>query len=284
MSIQNPWSELRTLITDAIKDKLNLDVKLEEPDKEEFGDFAFACFGLAKQFQRAPNEIAAELVGKINIIGIHTKAIGPYVNFYVDWTVWADKILKSVDTKYGLFSKLNKTVVIDFSSPNPAHPFHMGTVRSTITGESVSRILESQGYSVKRVCYINDLGRQAAVALLGYMTYAKGKQPSGKADMWLGKIYFKAHAASEGSPTMQERIEQTLRECEKGTKGYADLSKRVFDWCISGFKQNWNTMGIKFDKIVFESQFIKRSKELVGKLKADGHTLESDGATVLNLE
>jgi arginyl-tRNA synthetase len=282
--MQNPWDELRALIVDTIKDKLGYNVHLEEPDKEGFGDFAFACFELAKSQQRNPAEIANEIVSKLEIVGIGVKAIGPYVNFYIDWTDWADKILGGIGTKYGFAKKMRKTAIVDFSSPNPAHPFHMGTVRSTVMGEALSRILESQGFSVKRLCYINDLGRQAAVALLGYLTYTKNKRPSGKADMWLGQLYFKTSAAVEGSPSMQERVEEILRECEKGTKGYADVGRKVVDWCISGFEQNWKLMGIKFDRLVFESQFVKRSKELAEKLREKGLTLESEGATVLNLE
>jgi len=282
--MQNPWSELRSLIIDTIKDKFGWTVQLEEPNKEGFGDFAFACFELAKTQQRNPAELGNEIASKLAILGINTKAIGPYVNFYVDWTDWADKVLAGIGAKYGFAKKLRKTAIVDFSSPNPAHPFHMGTVRSTILGETMSRILESQGFLVKRLCYVNDLGRQAAVALLGYLTYAKNKRPSGKADVWLGQLYFKTNAAVEGSPSMQERVEEILRECEKGTKGYSDVSKRVVNWCLSGFKQNWKLMGIEFDKFVFESQFIKRSKELVDALKEKGLTFESEGATVLNLE
>jgi len=282
--MQNPWDEIRALIADGIKDKLGLDARLEEPNREGFGDFAFACFEVAKAQQRNPVEIANEIASKLEIVGIDIKAVGPYVNFHIDWTDWAEKLLGSIGRKYGFVKKMRKTAVLDFSSPNPAHPFHMGTIRSTVIGEALSRILESQGFSVKRLCYINDLGRQAAITLLGYLTYAKGKRPTGKADIWLGELYFKTNAALEGSPTLQERVEQILRECENGTKGYADVGRRVVDWCLSGFKQNWKLMDVEFDNIVFESQFIKRSKEIVEKLKEKNLTFDSEGAIVLNLE
>ncbi|MEM7813319.1 MAG: arginine--tRNA ligase [Candidatus Aenigmatarchaeota archaeon] len=282
--MRNPWNELRELIIDEIKEEFGWTVQLEEPNRTGLGDWALACFDLAKAQGRNPAELAAEIAGKIEILGITTKAIGPYVNFYVDWKVWADKVLASAGPKYGWVRKLRKTAVVDFSSPNPAHSFHMGTVRSTILGDALSRILESQGWSVKRLCYINDLGRQAAVALLGYLTYEKGKRPRGKPDVWLGQLYFRASAAAENSPAMQERIEELLRECEKGTKGYADVSKRLVKWCLSGFQQSWKEMGVRFDKIIFESQFVKHSKELAEALREKGLTFESSGATVLNLE
>ena len=282
--MQNPWGELRELIIDDIKDEFGWSVQLEEPNRTGFGDWALACFDLAKTLGRNPVELAAEIASKLEILGITTKAIGPYVNFYVDWKVWADKVLGGVGAKYGWARKLRKTAVVDFSSPNPAHPFHMGTVRSTILGESLCRILDSQGWSVKRLCYINDLGRQAAVALFGYLTYEKGKKPRGKPDVWLGQLYFRANAAADSSPAMQERVEQILRECEKGTKGYADVGKRLVGWCLKGFQQTWKTMDVKFDKIIFESQFVKRSKALAAALKNKELTFESEGATVLNLE
>jgi len=282
--MQNPWEELRSLVTDEIKQRFGLDVHLEEPNKEGFGDWALACFELAKQRQKIPTELAKEIASKVEILGINAKPVGPYVNFYVDWAVWANKILVGIGPRYGQTKKTRKTAVVDLSSPNPAHPFHMGTVRSTLLGESLSRILENQGWDVKRLCYVNDLGKQAAIALLGYLTYANGKKPTGKPDVWLGQLYFKANEAVEGSPAMQERVEEILRECELGAKGFADVGRRVVDWCLGGFEQNWNMMGVKFDKLVYESQFVKRSKEVIEELKEKGITTESDGAVVLNLE
>jgi len=280
----NPWNELKALIIDEIKEEFGFDAKLEEPDKEGFGDWAFACFELAKSREKNPAELAKEIAEKIEIIGVNTKAAGPYVNFYINWAAWAEKVISGIGRKYGHIAKSGKTAVIDFSSPNPAHPFHMGTTRSTILGEAVSRILESQGTDVTRMCYINDLGRQAAVALFGYLTYEKGKKPNEKPDVWLGKLYFKMNEAMEGSPAMQERVEEVLRECEKGAKEYTDASKRLVGWCIEGFEQNWKLMGVKFDSMVYESQFVKRSKEVADDLKQKGLTFESDGAMVLNLE
>jgi len=157
--MHNPWLELRKEI--AKKLKVN-EGEIEEPDN--FGDLAYPCFSLAKKLKRNPDEIAKSFEKlKIKFIK-EIKAVGPYVNFYVDWGEFGNKLLKTVNKSYGK-NKSKKIAVIDLSSPNPAHSFHMGTTRSTLIGESLARILENQGFSVKRICYINDMGKQAATLL-----------------------------------------------------------------------------------------------------------------------
>lgn len=278
------WSDLRRHIEHALV-KLDIDTGLLEEGRPGFGDWALPCFLLTKQFKAQPQAIAADLAEKIKIKGLRTKALGPYLNFFVDWPALGQKLLAGVSEKYGRAPKTSKAAVIDLSSPNPAHPFHMGTTRSTIIGEALSRILAGQGWSVRRVCYINDMGRQAATLLLGYQMNFSGMAPDKKPDVWLGDIYFKTNqTVEEGDPTLTEKLEELLRAYEAGDKDVHALGKRVFGWCVAGFRENWRTLGITFDKIIWESQFVADSKEVVEKIKKAGLTSTSDGALVLNLE
>lgn len=258
--------------------------QLEEPTQPGLGDFAIACFEFAKERRQSPAAIAAELASKLKPEGFSVKAIGPYVNFYIDWPAWGEKILKMVDEKYGAVAKIGKSAVIDLSSPNPAHPFHMGTVRSTLVGEAVSRIIESQGWDVMRLCYINDLGRQLAAAMLAYQTFAKGKKPEGKPDVWLGKLYFRMAGQIEETPDLSRKVEEILSKCEKGEKESKALNRKVVDWCLEGFRENWKTMGIKFDMFVEESNFVKPAAEAIRALQEKHIVKDVEGALLLDLE
>lgn len=264
--------------------KLDIDTCLLEEGRPGFGDWALPCFMLTKQFKAQPQAIAANLAEKIHIKGVTTKALGPYLNFFVDWPSVGQKMLGCINERYGRLPKISKIAVIDFSSPNPAHPFHMGTTRSTIMGEALSRILESQGWSVKRFCYINDMGRQAAALMLGYQMNFSGLGPDKKPDVWLGDIYFKINQSIEEDPTLEEKLEEMLRAYETGDKDIRSLGKRIFGWCLNGFRENWRLLGIKFDKIMWESEFISESREIVESIKRAGLTSMSDGALVLKLE
>jgi arginyl-tRNA synthetase len=274
---QNPWSYLKEKIAKA------LEVDINEIEESEYGDFAYPCFSLAKKLKKNPNEIAKELSEKLKIESIDIKSIGPYLNFYVRWNEFGQKILEEINEKYG-FSKTNKTAVIDLSSPNPAHPFHMGTIRSTILGESLSRILESQGWDVKRFCYINDLGKQFSILLLGYQMFGNNKEPEGKPDAWLGDIYFKINEKISEDSSLEEKAGELLKKYEKGDKEIKKLAEKILKWCLDGFKEDWENLGIRFKDIFLESSSIKESHNIIENLKTKGLVFDSDGATVLKLE
>ncbi len=276
------WTGLRTQVASVLL-KLGIDSCLIEEGRTGFGDWAVPCFMLTKQFKAQPQAIANDLAAKIKIKGIKTKALGPYLNFFIDWSTVGNMLLSGINEKYGKAPKTNNIVVVDSSSPNPAHPFHMGTTRSTIIGETLSRILESQGCKVKRFCYVNDLGRQAATLLLGYKQLANN-EPDRKPDVWLGDIYFKTNQAVEQDSTLEEKLQELLRAYEAGDKDARALGKKVFGLCLSGFRENWKQLGIKFDSIIWESQFVDASKKIVGMIKDAGLTMVSDNALVLNLE
>ncbi|MEM5781786.1 MAG: arginine--tRNA ligase [Candidatus Aenigmatarchaeota archaeon] len=276
--MQNPWLYIKESIAKALEVSIN---EIEEP--LEYGDFAYPCFNLAKKLKKDPREIAKELAEKLKIDFVEIKPIGPYLNFYINWKDFGQKLLKEINKKYG-FNKVSKTAVIDFSSPNPAHPFHMGTIRSTILGEALSRILESQGWNVKRFCYINDLGKQASILLLGYEKFGKNKKPEGKPDVWLGKIYFKINQEIRKNPNLEAEAEEILKKYEKGDLKIKKTANKILNWCLEGFKENWKMLRIKFNDIFFESSSIKQSYKLVEDLKAKNLVFESNGALVLKLE
>ncbi|MEM5814505.1 MAG: arginine--tRNA ligase [Candidatus Aenigmatarchaeota archaeon] len=256
--------------------------EVEEPTQEGFGDFAYPCFNRAKAERKSPSKIAEDLSNAVKMEGIrHVRAIGPYVNFYIDWAKAGNELLKKIDGNYGK-ARANKTAVVDLSSPNPAHPFHMGTTRSTLLGEALCRILESQGWDVKRFCYINDLGKQAATLLVGYRTLADGKLPEGKPDVWLGKLYFEITRKAGAEPDFEQNILETINKLENRDEATVKLGKKVFGWCVDGFKQNWKLLGIKFDDVKWESDFIESSRKVVDE--AQNLLFESEGAKILDLE
>jgi arginyl-tRNA synthetase len=273
---------IRLSIAEALNCKPD---ELEEPSQEGFGDYAYPCFGPAKAQRMSPAEVAKNLAAETKAEGVReVKAIGPYVNFYIDWAKTGNGLLKSVDKNYGKAESNKKTAVVDLSSPNPAHPFHMGTTRSTLLGEALCRILESQGWKTKRFCYVNDLGKQAATLLVGYQMLADGKTPEGKPDVWLGKLYFDVNKKAGEQPAVEARVLETINKLEGRDAETTDLSKQVFGWCLDGFKENWALLGIRFNDIKWESDFIERSKRIIGEAAKRQLLFESEGAQILNLE
>jgi len=271
----------------------NVEDKFEVPPQPKFGDLSFPCFDLAKERKQPPHEIAQEIAEQVMLPDKsafnRVASVGGYVNFFVDWenvsTEQLKKVLKAGE-KFGSSSNFRgKTAVVDYSSPNPAHPIHVGSSRTTFIGESLCRILSSVGWRVKRICYINDLGKQVAKLLWGYVKFASGQKPDKKPDHWLLDIYVRANREIEASEAIQKEVEEILSKCEAGDKKTLPIVKKLVNWCIDGFKTTYDTIGIKFDEYLHESKFIENSKLYVRQMlrKEFAKKLE-DGAVLLELE
>lgn len=154
VDMKNPWLYLKKEIAKA----LEVDTKeIEEPDK--YGDLAYACFSLAKRLKKDPKEIAKELSKKIKIKFIEKiEAIGPYVNFYINWNEFGQELLKIINEKYGSCDE-KETVIMDVFQPNPFKPFHIGHIRNAVLGESIRRILEFCGKKTIAVSYMGNVVR-----------------------------------------------------------------------------------------------------------------------------
>src|SRR3989344_9345553 len=141
---------IREDIIDILKKELKADrIILEIPPNPQLGDYAFPCFGL----KRNPKEIANELSKKIKIKGLikEIKAVGPYLNFYIDKQKIAEKLIKDIINKKEKFGKgatKKERIMVEYVSPNTNKSLHLGHVRNGLLGTALSNILQSQGYNV----------------------------------------------------------------------------------------------------------------------------------------
>ena len=172
--------DFKIAIANCLKEKIE-DLTLEEivalievPPNKEMGDFAFPCFKLAKVFRKAPNMIAADLAENIEAKGAISKVmpLGGYVNFFVNKSQLAETVINDVLTKKEKYGHTDlgqdKAVVIDFSSPNIAKPFHIGHIRTTVIGNALYKIYDSQGYNVVRVNHLGDYGTQFGKLIVAF--------------------------------------------------------------------------------------------------------------------
>ena len=267
--------------------------QIETPANTEFGDLSFPCFSLAKEMKKNPNLISQEFAKKIKLkkkdLFSKVEAKGAYLNFYFNWNIVSVKLLKKIFTEKGNFgrSKINskKKALVEYSSPNPAHPIHVGSARSTFIGETVARVLEFTDYQTKRLIYINNLGRQVAVLLWGYLKFAKGSKPTKKPDHWVLDIYVKANKELEDNPSLSKEVDELLQKCESGDKNLLKELNKITKWVVDGFKETYKTLEIKFDEEIWEDSFIKDSRKIVDQLEKNKAVFKSDeGTWVVNLE
>ncbi len=267
--------------------------ELESPPREDFGDLSFPCFNLAKKMKRNPNEIALEIGTKIKIQKSSAfekiDVAGPYVNFFYDYSKLSSSLLKNILKSKGknLIPKImkSKKITIDFSSPNPAHPIHIGSARSTFIGESLSRIFEAAGSKVYRLNYVNDLGRQVAVLVYGLRKFSNGKIPKNATPSSMLDIYVNTNKMISENKDAEKEVEQIVRNAEGGDKKILAEIKIVVGWWEKEFQKIYEILGIKFDEFITESKFIGVSKKNIEKLLKQKNAFETDdGATVVDFK
>ncbi|MDU6247395.1 MAG: arginine--tRNA ligase, partial [Paeniclostridium sordellii] len=203
-------------VAKSLKEKIE-DLTLEEivglieiPPNSEMGDYAFPCFRLAKVFRKAPNMIAADLAQTIEANESISKVepAGGYVNFFVNKSQLAKNVINDVLTQgknYG-HSEIgkDKTVVIDFSSPNIAKPFHIGHIRTTVIGNALYKIYDSQGYNTVRVNHLGDYGTQFGKLIVAFKKWGSKEAVESNPIPELLKLYIKFHEEAEKHPEMED--------------------------------------------------------------------------------
>ena len=189
---------------------------VEEPSVEAYGDFSLPLFKIAKKYKVNPIKLASNIVenlsSKMPAYLIDVKNVSGYVNFYINYpeaTKLLFNVVRNLGEKYGYVPvDKPKRIVIEHTSANPVHPLHIGHGRNSVIGDTLARLLRKRGHIVQTRFYVNDLGRQVAVLLYGYINAGRPKPPENiKPDKWLGQLYAVTNTLIE--------IYELKREAEK---------------------------------------------------------------------
>ena len=270
---------------------------IEIPPKLELGDFAFPCFVLAKTLHKAPPMIAGELKDSPELVkgfngAVTVDAAGPYINFRIDRGVLAKTVVSEIISEGDQYGNRNigegKNVIIEFSSPNIAKPFHVGHAFTTILGNSLSNIYTRLGYNVIRFNHLGDYGTQFGKLITAYRLWGDEQAMKDNPIDELTRIYVKFHDECKVSPEAEKELEDTARDnfrkLEEGEEEEVALWKRFRDLSLEVFEKTYQRMGIKFDNYNGESFYSSRIPAVVEMLENKGLLEESEGAKVVKLE
>jgi arginyl-tRNA synthetase len=280
--------EIIKLLKKEIK---NLDDNLlEVPPNPEMGDYSLPCFVLSKQFKKDPKTIADNLTKKIkpnkNIKKIQN--IGPYLNFFVNNEIKNKQVIETIlkeKDKYGSHKKKKEKIMVEYCQANTHKAFHVGHLRGTSLGESLTRILKFNGYNTIQTNYQGDTGAHVAKWLWYYKKYSKGSPPKNKEGKWLANIYVKAVKKLTEKPELKEQVEQINYNLEHNKdKELKDLWKKSRKWSLEEFNRIYKELDAHFDHFFFERQMEKRGKDIVSSLVKNKIAKVSDGATIVDLK
>ena len=263
---------------------------VEIPQDQSMGDYAFPCFRLAKTMRKAPNLIATELAAKLQGDKLFSE-VSP-VNAYVNMFVSREEVMKStvseVLEEMENFGKSNiggnKKVIVEFSSPNIAKPFHIGHIRSTVIGNSLSKIYDALGYDVFKINHLGDYGTQFGKMICAYRRWGNREDVINAPIKTLLSYYTKFHVEVEEHPELEDEARAIFTRLEQGNKEELELWQWFRDESLKEFQRVYNMLGIEFDSYNGESFYSDKMPRFEKELSDKGLLQESKGAQVVDLE
>ena len=263
---------------------------IEVPSNKNMGDYAYPCFKLAKLFKKSPQIIANDIFGKIikkDFIN-DIKVVGGYINFFIEKSVYIKEVLEKVfeeNVNYGK-SNLgkNKTIVIDYSSPNIAKPFHVGHLRSTVIGNSLYNIYKYLGYDCIGINHLGDWGTQFGKLIVAYKNWGSKEAIERDGIKELMNIYVKFHNESQNDKSLEDEARSWFVKMQNQDEEAINLWKWFYDISIKEFERVYNMLGVKFDYYTGESFYNDKMDIVIEELKDKNLLKKSEGALIVDLE
>lgn len=286
--------DFKKLAAEEIKKNIDLELDfieglIEIPPKPEMGDFAFPCFQLAKVLKKAPNIISKELKDKLhNKYFEKIENLGPYVNFFVDKKIFTEYVLEEILLKGDSYGSSDmgkgKNVVVEYSSPNIAKPFHVGHLFSTSVGNALYKMMDFQGYNCTRINHLGDWGTQFGKLIAAYNRWCNEEELNRDPIKELLRIYVKFHEEAEKDPSLNEEGRMYFKKLENGSEEEINLWKKFKDLSLREFKKVYDLLKVDFDSYAGESFYTDKMDAVVEEIDKKGLLVESNGAKVVLLD
>lgn len=284
--------EIAKLISDQVEGLSTEEIQsmIEVPQDTKMGDYAFPCFKLAKTLRKAPPLIAKGIAEAISENPMFEKVeqVNAYVNMFISKEEMAKDTLTEVIAEGDDFGKTDighgKTVIVEYSSPNIAKPFHIGHIRSTVIGNSIYKIYDALGYDVIRINHLGDYGTQFGKMICAYRHWGNKEDVIKEPIKTLLSYYTKFHVEAEEHPELEDEAREIFVKLENGEPEEVELWQWFREESLKEFNRVYDMLGISFDSYNGESFYSDKMPRFVQELKDKGLLEESQGANVVDLE
>ncbi len=217
------------------------------------------------------------------------EAVKGYLNLFYSPAEYARRVVDTVleeGADFGRGASKGETVMVEFSQPNTHKSIHVGHLRNVILGTAVTNILEFAGYKVVRTTYPGDIGLHVVKWMWNYMKYHAGETPAQDIMRWMGDLYGEADRRFATEPGAEQEIRALFARWDQRDPEVVELWKRSRQWSLDGFDQYYAVMGVKFDRVYFESEVEEPGKAIVKQLIEQGIAIDErpDGPVVVKLD
>lgn len=270
-----------------------LEIYIETPKDKANGDYSFPCFRLAKELKKAPqiiaNEIKEDLEKKLDKQNNIEKVdvIGGYLNFFINKEILVKEVLQEIENtqEYGK-SEIGKgkNIIVEYSSPNIAKPFHIGHLRTTLIGNALYKIYKYLGYNTIGINHLGDYGTQFGKMIEGYKMWGDEYDLKDDPINKMMDIYVRINDLCKQDEEVLERCRENFRLLEQGDKYCTDLWNKFKDLSMMEFSKIYDILNVKFDSYSGEAFYSDKTNEVINKLEEKGKITESEGAKIVDLE
>ncbi len=286
--------DFKKIIADELKKVTNIDTieeYIEVPTNKEMGDYSLPCFKLAKEMKKAPQMIANEIKEKLEIneeLISKVDVVNGYLNFYVNPLSVINTVFEEIDNKKEDYGSSNigegKNVVIDYSSPNIAKPFHIGHLRSTVIGNALYKIYKFLGYNTTGINHLGDYGTQFGKLIEGYKRWGEEYNIEENPIDELTKIYIRINNLCKEDESVLEECRNNFKKLEDGDEYCTEIWQKFRDLSLEEFQKVYDLLDVHFDSLNGEAFYSDKMGEVIDILEKSGKLVESEGARVINLD
>lgn len=263
---------------------------IEVPSDEKMGDFAFPCFKLAKNLKKAPQIIAEELKQNLqfeeNLIQ-KVEVVSGYLNFYIAPQAYVTTVLQEINESkenYGKSTMGNgKNIVIDYSAPNIAKPFHIGHLRSTVIGSAIYKTYNFLGYHSIGINHLGDYGTQFGKLIEGYKRWGAEYNIEENPIDELTKIYVRINELCNEDEEVLTECRNNFKKLEDKEPYYVELWEKFRSLSLKEFQRVYDLLQVNFDSWNGEAFYSDKMQEVIDILKEKNLLVLSEGAMVVDL-
>ncbi|MBC8591262.1 arginine--tRNA ligase [Wansuia hejianensis] len=288
--------DFREKVVDLIESQIEflnrdeIQALIEIPPSADMGNYAFPVFTLSRQYRKAPNMIAEELVSKFgeNQYFEKIESVGPYINFFINREKLIETVMNDIRFKGERFGSSNmgedKTVIVEYSSPNIAKPFHIGHIRTTVIGNAIHNIYKFLGFNTVAINHLGDYGTQFGMLISAYKKWGDKKVIEADPINELLKLYVRFNSEAEEDAKLRDEARYWFKELENGNKEAVELWTWIREISLKEFNKVYDMLNIKFDSYAGESFYSDKMPAVIEELKEKNLMKESDGAYLVDLE
>ncbi|MBE6550209.1 MAG: arginine--tRNA ligase [Ruminococcaceae bacterium] len=292
--------KIKTQIAEELKKQIDLinpdtgldaeavSLMMEYPPDKTLGDLALPCFKLSRSLRRSPVQIATQLAEGLSCDAIaECKAVNGYLNIFISNDFLSAKVVSEILAKGDDYGKNDvgegRTVVLDYSSPNVAKPFHLGHLGTTVIGHSLRRLFEFAGYKCIGVNHLGDWGTSFGKQIVALKTWGDTTKIEENGVDGLVTLYQKFHEEAEARPELFDEARAEFTKLENGDPENTELWKRCIAVSIAEYQKTYAQLDIEFDYYTGESFYTDKMPAQVERMREKGLLKLDDGASIVDL-